>query len=50
MVQGFTDLDGSRTDAWRCVGEAQDAGKPAEVTGCRRSLAKSTSGSGEYLI
>jgi hypothetical protein len=34
-VYGFTDLDGSRPDAWRYVAEAQDAGKPADVTGYR---------------
>ena len=32
---GFTDLDGSRPDAWRYVMEVQDAGKPADVTGYR---------------
>ena len=35
QVYGFTDLDGSRPDAWRYVVEVQDAGKPAEVTGYR---------------
>ena len=34
-VYGFTDLDGSRPDAWRYVTEVQDAGKPADVTGYR---------------
>ena len=34
-VYGFTDLDGSRPDAWRYVAEVQDAGKPADVTGYR---------------
>jgi NAD(P)-dependent dehydrogenase (short-subunit alcohol dehydrogenase family) len=34
-VYGFTDLDGSRPDAWRYVVEVQDAGKPADVTGYR---------------
>jgi len=34
-VYGFTDLDGSRPDAWRYVVEIQDAGKPADVTGYR---------------
>jgi NAD(P)-dependent dehydrogenase (short-subunit alcohol dehydrogenase family) len=34
-VCGFTDLDGSRPDAWRYVVEVQDAGKPANVTGYR---------------
>ncbi|MEV0208200.1 SDR family oxidoreductase [Streptomyces sp. NPDC050788] len=32
---GFTDLDGSRPDAWRYMVEVQDAGKPADVTGYR---------------
>src|SRR4051794_30306862 len=30
-VYGFTDLDGSRPDAWRYVVEVQDAGRPADV-------------------
>jgi NAD(P)-dependent dehydrogenase (short-subunit alcohol dehydrogenase family) len=34
-VYGFTDLDGSRPDAWRYVQEVQDAGKPADATGYR---------------
>jgi len=34
-VYGFTDLDGSRPDAWRYVVEVQDAGKPADPTGYR---------------
>jgi NAD(P)-dependent dehydrogenase (short-subunit alcohol dehydrogenase family) len=34
-VCGFTDLDGSRPDAWRYVIEVQDPGKPADVTGYR---------------
>jgi NAD(P)-dependent dehydrogenase (short-subunit alcohol dehydrogenase family) len=34
-VYGFTDLDGSRPDAWRYLVEVQDAGKPADVTGYR---------------
>jgi NAD(P)-dependent dehydrogenase (short-subunit alcohol dehydrogenase family) len=34
-VYGFTDLDGSRPDAWRYLSEVQDAGKPADVTGYR---------------
>ncbi|MEQ8767808.1 MAG: SDR family oxidoreductase [Planctomycetota bacterium] len=34
-VYGFTDLDGSRPDAWRYMVEVQDAGKPADVTGYR---------------
>lgn len=32
---GFTDLDGSRPDAWRYLVEVQDAGKPADVAGYR---------------
>ncbi|EPD68149.1 SDR family oxidoreductase [Streptomyces sp. HGB0020] len=32
---GFTDLDGSRPDAWRYMVEVQDAGKPADVSGYR---------------
>ena len=32
---GFTDVDGSRPDAWRYLVEVQDAGKPADVTGYR---------------
>jgi NAD(P)-dependent dehydrogenase (short-subunit alcohol dehydrogenase family) len=35
QVYGFTDLDGSRPDAWRYMVEVQDAGKPADVTGYR---------------
>ncbi|GAA2238949.1 SDR family oxidoreductase [Streptomyces indiaensis] len=35
QVYGFTDLDGSRPDAWRYLVEVQDAGKPADVTGYR---------------
>jgi NAD(P)-dependent dehydrogenase (short-subunit alcohol dehydrogenase family) len=34
-IYGFTDLDGSQSDAWRYVIEVQDAGKPADVTGYR---------------
>ncbi|MDQ6434800.1 SDR family oxidoreductase [Mesorhizobium sp. LHD-90] len=34
-IYGFTDLDGSRPDAWRYVVEIQDAGKPADATGYR---------------
>ncbi len=34
-VYGFTDLDGSRPDAWRYMTEVQDAGKPADTTGYR---------------
>ncbi|GLZ03159.1 short-chain dehydrogenase [Actinomadura sp. NBRC 104412] len=32
---GFTDVDGSRPDAWRYAMEVQWAGKPADVTGYR---------------
>ncbi|MFF6782953.1 SDR family oxidoreductase [Streptomyces sp. NPDC012510] len=32
---GFTDLDGTRPDAWRYIVEVQDAGKPADTTGYR---------------
>ncbi|MFJ3772610.1 SDR family oxidoreductase [Streptomyces sp. NPDC090075] len=35
QVYGFTDLDGSRPDAWRYLVEVQDAGRPADVTGYR---------------
>lgn len=35
QVYGFTDLDGSRPDAWRYVPEVQDAGKPADASGYR---------------
>ena len=35
QVYGFTDVDGSRPDAWRYVAEVQDAGKPADATGYR---------------
>jgi NAD(P)-dependent dehydrogenase (short-subunit alcohol dehydrogenase family) len=34
-VYGFTDVDGSRPDAWRYVKEVQDAGQPADATGYR---------------
>jgi NAD(P)-dependent dehydrogenase (short-subunit alcohol dehydrogenase family) len=34
-IYGFTDLDGSRPDAWRYVTEVQDAGRPADTTGYR---------------
>ncbi|MFE9173040.1 SDR family oxidoreductase [Streptomyces kebangsaanensis] len=34
-VYGFTDLDGSRPDAWRYLPEVQDQGKPADTTGYR---------------
>lgn len=32
---GFTDLDGSRPDAWRYLTEVQDVGGPADATGYR---------------
>ena len=35
QVYGFTDLDGSRPDAWRYMLEVQDPGKPADATGYR---------------
>ncbi|MPY51261.1 SDR family oxidoreductase, partial [Streptomyces acidicola] len=35
QVYGFTDLDGSRPDAWRYIVEVQDANKPADATGYR---------------
>jgi NAD(P)-dependent dehydrogenase (short-subunit alcohol dehydrogenase family) len=35
QVYNFTDLDGSRPDAWRYVPEVQDAGRPADATGYR---------------
>jgi NAD(P)-dependent dehydrogenase (short-subunit alcohol dehydrogenase family) len=35
QVYGFTDVDGSRPDAWRYIVEVQDAGRPADVTGYR---------------
>ena len=34
-VYGFTDVDGSRPDAWRYMVEVMDAGKPADPTGYR---------------
>lgn len=34
-VYGFTDVDGSRPDAFRYLVEVQDAGLPADVTGYR---------------
>ncbi|MFF5701205.1 SDR family oxidoreductase [Streptomyces sp. NPDC012794] len=34
-VYGFTDLDGSRPDAWRYLVEVQDRGLPADTTGYR---------------
>jgi NAD(P)-dependent dehydrogenase (short-subunit alcohol dehydrogenase family) len=35
QVYGFTDVDGSRPDAWRYIVEVQDAGRPADATGYR---------------
>ncbi|MFC4016920.1 SDR family oxidoreductase [Micromonospora sp. GCM10011542] len=35
QVYGFTDVDGSRPDAFRYLSEVVDAGKPADVTGYR---------------
>ncbi|MEV6590071.1 SDR family oxidoreductase [Streptomyces acidicola] len=35
QVYGFTDLDGSRPDAWRYIVEVQDTNKPADATGYR---------------
>jgi NAD(P)-dependent dehydrogenase (short-subunit alcohol dehydrogenase family) len=32
---GFTDVDGSKPDAWRYLVEVQDPGKPADVSGYR---------------
>jgi NAD(P)-dependent dehydrogenase (short-subunit alcohol dehydrogenase family) len=32
---GFTDLDGSRPDAWRYMVEVQDPGRPPDATGYR---------------
>ena len=32
---GFTDLDGSRPDAWRYIVEVENTGKPADTTGYR---------------
>jgi len=34
-VYGFTDIDGSRPDAWRYIVEVEEAGKPADATGYR---------------
>jgi NAD(P)-dependent dehydrogenase (short-subunit alcohol dehydrogenase family) len=34
-VYDFTDVDGSRPDAWRYMVEVQDPGKPADTTGYR---------------
>ncbi|MFE1440433.1 SDR family oxidoreductase [Streptomyces sp. NPDC058739] len=35
QVYGFTDLDGTRPDAWRYLVEVSDPGKPADTTGYR---------------
>jgi len=35
QVYGFTDVDGSRPDAWRYMREVSEAGKPADATGYR---------------
>ncbi|WP_427887485.1 SDR family oxidoreductase [Kribbella sp. GL6] len=35
QVYDFTDLDGSRPDAWRYIVEVEHAGKPADTTGYR---------------
>jgi NAD(P)-dependent dehydrogenase (short-subunit alcohol dehydrogenase family) len=35
QVYGFTDVDGSRPDAWRYLREVEEAGKPADATGYR---------------
>lgn len=35
QVYGFTDLDGSRPDAWRYIPEVQETGRPADATGYR---------------
>lgn len=35
QVYGFTDLDGSRPDAWRYMREVVDAGRPADPSGYR---------------
>jgi NAD(P)-dependent dehydrogenase (short-subunit alcohol dehydrogenase family) len=34
-VYGFTDVDGTRPDAWRYIVEVREAGKPADDTGYR---------------
>ncbi len=35
LVYGFTDLDGSRPDAWRYITEVERPGEPADATGYR---------------
>jgi hypothetical protein len=34
-IYDFTDVDGSRPDAWRYLVEVADVGKPADATGYR---------------
>ena len=34
-IYGFTDLDGSRPDAWRYIREVEEPGLPADATGYR---------------
>jgi hypothetical protein len=34
-LYGFTDVDGSRPDAWRYIVEVENTGKPADTTGYR---------------
>jgi NAD(P)-dependent dehydrogenase (short-subunit alcohol dehydrogenase family) len=34
-IYNFTDVDGSRPDAWRYIEEVQSKGKPADATGYR---------------
>ncbi len=34
-LYGFTDLDGSRPDAWRYIAEVEEPGRPADATGYR---------------
>jgi NAD(P)-dependent dehydrogenase (short-subunit alcohol dehydrogenase family) len=35
QVYGFTDVDGTRPDAWRYIVEVRDAGRPADDSGYR---------------
>ncbi|WP_448951623.1 SDR family oxidoreductase [Labrys neptuniae] len=35
QIYGFTDLDGSRPDAWRYIPEVEEAGRPADASGYR---------------
>ncbi|MFS4097164.1 hypothetical protein [Streptomyces sp. AF1A] len=37
-LDAFTDLDGSRPDAWHHLVEARDAGRPGETRGYRPPL------------